>query len=256
MTTAQQLYNDILNFLARGTAADPTAGPYKLSTREPLVKPSDWNELPPTTVKCQLLPLTTIGKGELSVQAALYAYLVSKDWIAVTEAAPDTGSDRADILVLDNNFTPLAAIELKHHSIHQPWQRGTLPLLDLMDEDLKKRTAQSFYGQPRPLIRIGLMTAIVSPTAKVLRTPSPPCFPSFLRRESYIARGTKDSLFAFKAPSQKNSSAQRFSDFIPAVQRWHKTGIGHAGWGPLEKFRHDPSGADIVGCVGYVCVMP
>lgn len=265
MPTADDLYRDILDFLARGT------GPHDLSAPPDITALPDWNQQAqkeaPTARHLfpQLLPLTTIGSGELAVQAALFSHLLCKQWNAVTEAAPDQSSDRIDILILDRLFNPLALIELKHYSIHQPWDPKNTnrpsELLRQMDNDLTKRVAQSIYGTPIstaiPLIRVGLMTAIVSPSAQTLRTTSN-LFPSFLRKVSYIGTGSNDTLSAFSKPWSSNTSAGRFEAFLLAVHRWYKSSsstMGNAGWGPNEVFSHGPGKTDIEGYVGYVCVM-
>lgn len=265
MPTAHDLYRDILEFLARRTIAR-SEGPHDLSEPEGNMDAPDWNGQAPTTVPTYrplLLPLTTIGKGELAVQAALYSHLICKRWNAVTEAAPDQKSDRIDILVLDNTFSPLAVIELKHYSIHQTWKPPSpCRLLTSMDADIAKRGCQSIYGyliqKAIPIIRVGLMTAIISPSAVTLRRASPPPFPSFLKTRSYISTGAKDTLSAFSPPWKSNTSAGRFQAFMPSVLTWYKSSssaAGHAGWGPRESFFHDPSKTFIDGYVGYVCVM-
>lgn len=280
MPTAQDVYEDILNFLARGTSPSLETGlqnPAEASAvaGTPNNAFRDCDDPAPFSLRAtahQLLPLTTAGKGELSVHFELHAHLRSKGYCVLSEVPPDPKTapanedtrnrDRLDMVVFDSYVeTPIAVIELKHHSVHQS---ASTTLLKAIKIDYEKRSKQTFaklsIGSSIPLVQVGLLTAISSPAW--VSHHSNPFTPNFIR--TYVApplatkkeTATSDAMSVAPTPA----SLRRWQVFPADVAKRCKS----HGWpyrqvafgpGPREQYFHSPSGVTIDGYVGYVCVM-
>lgn len=262
MPTADDLYLDILKFLARGANPNSPEGPHDLASgaNTPPV-PICGEPIRLSQSHAALLPTCTLGKGELSAHFELHASLRTKGHRVISEVPPDpltatSNRDRLDLVALDAGGSPIAVVELKHHSVHQS---ASTTLLKALDTDFSKRHIQSIAGHtiapPKvPLIQIGLLTAICSPD---WRTHSPiSCSPNFLR--TYVDPIKHSDAMNTMPPAP---STTRFKNYYADIEKWRHAhpswpyAQGVFGWGPCEQYGHTPSGLTVSGFVGYVCVM-
>ena len=288
--TPTTLFEDIQEFLARQSQENSADGPYVLPIKNgtelsPSPKSSDASETPvgQNISPLKFLPYCTLGKGERSIHFLLFRFLVCRGHCVIPEFPLD-GRDSLDLLVLDERDEPMAAIELKHYSVHQTNGVGQLlntevplavapsdkkkqrkPSLD-GDYDKRKFSAVKWASGSRslianktsddigiviPLVQIGLLTAICSPSGGANHPAA------FLR--SYV-KG--------KAITKSNSSNSYYSvprivgDWYANHQKNSRYSKGIWGWGPVESFfllaqspPWQPNSFPVVGRVGYVCVM-
>ena len=270
--TPTTLFEDIQTFLARQGKKNSEDEPFKFP--------------------CQFLPFFTLGKGERSIHFLLFNSLVASGYCVIPEFPLD-GRDSLDLLVLDERNEPMAAIELKHYSVHQTNGVGQLlhtevlpevdppnkqktrkPSLDA-DYDKRKFSAVEWASGSRyliaaknsddmviPLIQIGLLTAIYE-TGCVKRLKSHPVH--FLKK--YVHSGVNGAI-SVNLPMREHpgNSAFRAKSAMDDVLSWWKNKNYYSkaicGWGPLESFSlptPPPHGLKnffpVVGRVGYVCVM-
>jgi hypothetical protein len=214
-------------------------------------------------VTCNEVFLThcVLGKGELSLHFILLAHLARDERYLVIGQHPLEGCrDTVDLLVADaKTLSPLAVVELKHHSVHQG--RGAAALLSgkkhSLDADLQKRSRQKLgWGNTRysvgpsrnirkiPLIQIGLLTAI-------LRSDHPVHFVS-----KYV-KGRQGQLEDNSAVNAKRNYHGAENDIN---SWWKKSRSGYSrrayGWGPDEMFKvPGASQKRIHGRVGFICVL-
>ncbi len=115
----------------------------------------------PAIDKLPLLRIACMGNAEKTIQGELFHYLRCKHKLnAVIECGyrdfDDSFDRHIDIMVFDNDWSPIVSIELKHFSPHQ----GTIKrLLDNLKVDYIKRRQK---GEGLPLIQVGLYTQIDS----------------------------------------------------------------------------------------------
>lgn len=106
--------------------------------------------------KLELLRIACLGNAEKTIQGELFHHLRYKyDLNVVIECGYRDVDDRhIDIMVFNNEWSPIVAIELKHYSPHQ----GTInPLLGGLEDDYNKLRPVDL-----PLIQVGLYSAIDS----------------------------------------------------------------------------------------------
>lgn len=305
MPTAQDLYKDILDFLARGTSPGSPDGPHGIASGASFPAAPRWNSPPPLLhVSNGLLPTCALGTGERSPHAKLHAYLANliaasgtPKYFVVSEfpLVKSTGrsGEAVDAAVFDDNRNLIAAIELKHYSVHQNKYAGMIGLLmppnafnsqalkapshprQCLDLDFDKRRGRAllFPGTPRlvndvPLIQVGLLTAIhdargagasVNFVAKYAPAPphemGPLSDPKSTRSLRWFANAASDVDAWWRATVIPSPS------LLPTLPAPHaRYSMQHAdwGWGPEESFVIPTRGAPVVtvhGRVGYVCVM-
>jgi hypothetical protein len=113
-------------------------------------------------MKGSLLRTACVGNPERTIQGELLAYLKSRDQNAVLEYrlhsfASSLGGfwkngRSVDIMVLDDDFARVCAIELKHYS---RVQSSLQPLLSFLEQDRRK-----YEGVDVPLIQVGVYTEL------------------------------------------------------------------------------------------------
>lgn len=200
------------------------------------------------------------------MQAALYCFLECLGYKVLPEFSVSNGSSRAqsvDLLVLDQAYSPIAAIELKSYSIHQSGGAGRLltsppptakgRFAPSIDEDYRKRHGNTFpwlsslvapTSHPStsiPLIQIGLLTAVQNPSGSL----------------SHPARALR-TWASRPVPGGWRTAAQL------GINNWWSTASGRYsagchGWGPQQTYSIPPgirnSHFPVEGHVAYVCVM-
>lgn len=133
--------------------------------------------------KLSLLRIACMGNAEKTIQGELFRHLRCKHKLnAVIECGyrdfDDSFDRHIDIMVFDNDWSPIVSIELKHYSPHQ----GTInPLLGGLEAD---------YNKPRPkgipLIQVGLYTEIDSVTPFPLQQQNYPLLQYYRFFMSYV----------------------------------------------------------------------
>lgn len=151
MTKIEEIYSKVVAFFKQSCGSSPDINP---PSGKPATSPRGFGN-------GNLLRIACMGNPEKTVQGELLAFLRSQGFFALSEAGfrelrsstawPPRGADRhIDILVLDDDYLPMGAIELKHYSAHQ----GDIsPLCAGLVDDYDK-------SEHLPLIQVGVYTQV------------------------------------------------------------------------------------------------
>ncbi len=300
MPTACDLYWDILDFLARGTSARSAEGPHDINIGVPTPAVPAWGSPTPLShLACGLLPTCTLGKGERSAHQKLHAHLAGltvgklPKYCLISEF-PFLGTrETLDAIAVDIHGAPLAAIELKHYSIHQgakfllspaniakAYTTGKnnrrIPPLPSLDSDYVKCVDQQIrfanfpsIGRELPLIQVGLLTTLHNCTPTIPRTNHPVNFISGPYWNGQALPSGVAAQFATDISNWWNRTGTWLPSppphLAPAVavnlappNKRYSHEHAKWGWGPEEAFSIPAAGAPAVtvtGRVGYVLVM-
>lgn len=151
MTNVDEIYKKVIAFFEQSSGSSPASNP---PSEKPATSPSGFGN-------GNLLRIACMGNPEKTVQGELLAFLRSQGCFALSEAGfrelgsstawPPRGADRhIDILVLGDDYLPMAAIELKHYSPHQG---DIYPLHAGLVSDYDK-------SGHLPLIQVGVYTQV------------------------------------------------------------------------------------------------
>lgn len=279
---AKQLFDEIVEFLARGTIEGSHEGPHNLAGRNAATIPSPLSLASPAPVcqyrNPQLLPICTLAKGERSAHFELHCYLRNKGYCVISEfpVLRPGNRDTVDCVVLQNQL-PIAVIELKSYSVHQPGgmsrligmpylQHGVPRKQSIEDDYLKRRNRKLRLpvcppiARNVPLIQVGLLVAVYDFGNPPVSTAGVPPNHSVAFLNTYIC-GESPSRGVINHPAS-TLSVRNYNGADAIVSGWfnggHQYRHGRWGWGPPESYNLSvgtPNAFPVIGRVGYVCVM-
>lgn len=202
-----------------------------------------------------------LGKGELSLHYLLLAHLAKDPRFLVIGQYPIVGGRcTVDLLVADRaTMLPIAIVELKHYSVHQPnVEFGLLSGGFSLDADRRKRSTQRLeWGGTSytlgladasnniPLVQVGLLTAIHNYEHPV----------QFITTYVNGSNGFLDDHKAVNSIYKYNTASHLINAWLENRRDQYR--FHHPfDWGPAESFRI-PNGTTwntICGQVGFLCV--